>query len=138
MSGCIALRPMWCLSYTLRSCVHDISKLFRIFSPQYQDNDKLKCSSVNFPYWPHISVLMENWQSCISMYHCYPIAGRRSLKEGKLWKICPIVFKPFRTLSPPRMKNKDHWYINLHFTRLKLDQHSFWSFAICDAIYTCF
>ena len=38
-----------CLSYTLRSCVHEILILYWTFSPQLEDNDTLKYSSSNFP-----------------------------------------------------------------------------------------
>ena len=36
------------VSYTLRSWVHENLILFRIFSPQLEDNDTFKCSSNNF------------------------------------------------------------------------------------------
>ena len=36
---------------------------------------------------------MKNCQRYISMYHCSPITGRRSLKVGKLWDRLGTDFK---------------------------------------------
>ena len=69
------------LCCTLRSWVQQIVMQFRTFSPQLEDNDTLKCSSDSFPHWPHISGCVQNCQNYISMYHCSPIAERRSWKS---------------------------------------------------------
>ena len=70
-----------CKCCTLRSWVHQVSMLFRTFSPQLEDLDTFQCSFNSFPHGPHISGCVQNCQNYISMYRCSPIAGRRSWKS---------------------------------------------------------
>ena len=65
----------------------DLGQTFRTFSPRLENNDTLKCSSDSFAHTLRYVVNVENCQNYIEMYHCPPIAGRRSqiaLKLGGL------------------------------------------------------
>ena len=96
-----------CICCTLRSWVHQISMLFRTFSPRLEDIDTFQCSSDSFPHWPHISGCVQNCQNYISMYRCSPIAGRRS------WKSVPNLshsYVPFHDLLPAI---GEQWYIKM-------------------------
>ena len=91
------------ISCTLRSWVHQISMLFRIFYPGLEDIDTFQCSSDSFPHWPHISGCVQIWQNYISMSHCSPMRGEC---PENLSRICPIVMCLFRTFSP-QLENID-------------------------------
>ena len=81
----------------MRSWVHQILMLFRTLSQRLEDIDTFQCSSDRFPHLPHISGCMQNCQHYISMYRCYPIAGRG---PKNLSRSCPIVMCLFMTFSP--------------------------------------
>ena len=100
------LRFNWILlCCTLRSWVHQISMLFRTFSPRLEDIDTFQWSSDSFPHWPHISGCVKNCQNYFSIYRCSPIARRRS------WKSVPNLshsYVPFQDLLPAIW---EQWYI---------------------------
>ena len=62
----------------------DLGQICRIFSPQLENNDILKCSSHSFAHTLRYVVNVENCQNYIEMYHCPPIAARRSQIALKL------------------------------------------------------
>ena len=48
---------------------------FWTFSPRFENNSSLQCSSDNFPYMVAYILCLENCQNCILMHSFLPIAG---------------------------------------------------------------
>ena len=94
---------------TLRSWVHLISMLFRTFYPRLEDIDTFQCNSDSFPHWPHISGFVQNCQNYISMYHCSPIAGRRS------WKSVSNLSHNYAPIQDLHLSIGEQWYIKMYF-----------------------